>query len=154
MRTILTRLVPPAELPVTLAEAKRHVRVDFDEDNDYITALIEVATADVEQHLGNQVLITQTWRADDVAASVRAWELPLRPVQTMEPVVQNDDGTYSTTFVVGYGAPADVPAPIRHAVLMMVGLLYNKREPVADREQHEVPLTVTSLLGKHRTQYV
>lgn len=49
---------PPTVEPVTLAEAKRHCRVDTDDDNGYLTALIQAAREWVEQYL-DRALITQ-----------------------------------------------------------------------------------------------
>ena len=52
----------PSSTAVTLAEAKQHLRVDsdFDDDDAYITTLIEVATDLVEQFTRRR-LITQTY---------------------------------------------------------------------------------------------
>lgn len=36
---------------VTLEDAKKHLNVDFDDDNGYISTLIEVATERIESHL-------------------------------------------------------------------------------------------------------
>ena len=44
------RVTAAADPPVTLAEAKAHLRVDVDDDNDYITALIEAATTAAENN--------------------------------------------------------------------------------------------------------
>lgn len=49
----------PSAEPLTLAEAKIHLRVDFTDDDAYITALIIAARQIVEQHT-NRALITQT----------------------------------------------------------------------------------------------
>jgi uncharacterized phiE125 gp8 family phage protein len=48
---------------VTLDEAKRHLRVDFDEDDQLITGLIAAATRHLEQELG-MALAQQEWRQD------------------------------------------------------------------------------------------
>lgn len=52
----------PTGTAISLAEAKQHLRVDsdFDDDNDYITALIGVATNQVEEFTRRR-LMTQTY---------------------------------------------------------------------------------------------
>lgn len=56
------------------------------------------------------------------------------------------------TFVAGYGdEPKDVPAPIRHAILMLVGHWFENRETVnVGQTVTEVPLGVVTLLGPYR----
>ena len=50
----------------------------------------------------------------------------------------------------GYGSPADVPEPIRRAVLLLVGTLYANRETVAPVAMQQVPQTAEWLLGPYR----
>src|SRR6185295_11579020 len=54
-------LTPPAVEPVTLAEAKAYLRVEHDDDDDVIGALIAGARIHVEAQT-RRALITQTWR--------------------------------------------------------------------------------------------
>src|SRR5688500_11691380 len=56
----LTRTAPPGTEPVTLDEAKAHLRVTTADDNTLITALIAAARQLVEDFT-NRSLITQTW---------------------------------------------------------------------------------------------
>jgi len=56
----LVRVTAPTDLPVTLAEAKLHLRVDHADDDALITALIEAATGVAESRL-NRALLPQTW---------------------------------------------------------------------------------------------
>ena len=51
----------PAVEPVSLAEAKAHLRVEHDDDDDTIAALIAGARVHVEAQT-RRALITQTWR--------------------------------------------------------------------------------------------
>lgn len=57
----LTLVTPPAEEPVSLAEAKLHLRVDFAEDDALITALITAARQAAETITGRQ-LVTARWK--------------------------------------------------------------------------------------------
>lgn len=55
----LSVATPPAEEPVTLAEAKTHLRVEHTSDDTYITNLIKAARICIEEEL-RRALITQT----------------------------------------------------------------------------------------------
>ncbi len=59
MSLVLT--VPPAAEPLTLAEAKAHLRVDGGDDDVLIGALIAAARQTAEERLGRS-LLSQTWR--------------------------------------------------------------------------------------------
>lgn len=55
-------------------------------------------------------------------------------------------------LTAGYGAPADVPAPIRTAILQLVAHWYERREPVAFGGQPaSVPDTLDGLLDPYRS---
>lgn len=149
----LSLIAPPVASAVALGEAKQHLRVTHHDEDAYITSLIDVATADIEKALGDHKLINQTWRATFVGSVPAYWSPPYRPVQVLHTSVATMDG-YTVDFTVGYGAPDDVPAPILHAVLMVVGHLYANREVVSATPMHEVPFAVGALLSKYRTQYV
>lgn len=56
----LKLVTEPAAEPVTLTEAKLHLRVDHSADDDLITALIVTARQRAE-HLTGRALITQSW---------------------------------------------------------------------------------------------
>lgn len=55
------------------------------------------------------------------------------------------------TYVAGFGAAVDVPAPIRHAILLLAAHLYQAREPVVFGETPiEVPLSIERLVGRYK----
>lgn len=54
-------LTPPTAEPIDLATAKAHLRVDFSDDDAYITALITAAREYSETFMGRS-LMTQTWQ--------------------------------------------------------------------------------------------
>jgi uncharacterized phiE125 gp8 family phage protein len=57
----LFRTVEPTVEPVTLAEAKTHLRLDGAADDDFLTGLIRAARQEVEQATGT-ALLEQSWR--------------------------------------------------------------------------------------------
>lgn len=59
---IARRTTEPAAEPVTLAEAKLHLRVDHTDEDDYITSLITAARLMCEQRTG-KTLISSGWTA-------------------------------------------------------------------------------------------
>ena len=54
-------LTPPAVEPLTLAEAKAYLRVEHDDDDAVVSALISAARMHIEAQT-RRALITQTWR--------------------------------------------------------------------------------------------
>jgi uncharacterized phiE125 gp8 family phage protein len=90
--------------PITLAEAKEHLRVNTTDNDDYITNLITVARQRVEE-ITNRKLMPQTWKVyyDAWPSSGDNYDhidLPYPPLSTVPStgiVYTNSDGD-STTF--------------------------------------------------------
>jgi uncharacterized phiE125 gp8 family phage protein len=180
----------PAAEPISLAEAKAHLRVTASGEDTLISSLIITSCLHVEAALG-LALITQSWSMflDAWPAATRV-RLPLRPVQsitavrlyaadesveTLAPETYLLDGTgvpprlvrrgalawpaprreanaIEIAFVAGYGdAAADVPAPIRQAILLLIAHWYEHREPVQiGTPLAPVPNMVSELLHPYR----
>ncbi|TIN83107.1 head-tail connector protein [Mesorhizobium sp.] len=160
--------------PVTLVEAKRQVRVDFADDDDYLTDLIATARNHAEKYCG-VYLAEQT-----VAVQGEDWcdlaHLPVRPVQTITSLAYVDvtgaPQTLATSvyelrgdaIVLKYGQVwppmrygslitltavvgfADVDPAVKHAILLRVADLYENRESASDANW----TTIDSLLSNHR----
>lgn len=218
-------ITPPAAPLVSLDEAKKHLRVDFSDDDALITAMIETARAWIDAPEGklNRALITQTlelrlWHFSHLYSHYNPLEkgfgdqgcvdrldgfrpdgpfysnmvrLPLPKLIGVDTVKYLDtDGTLQTLdsslwrafgiggrgqvapafgtawpatrweleavriqYRAGYGPEAtDVPAPIRHAVLLLIGHLYENREAevVGTRAAAiELPTGVNALLSPY-----
>jgi len=84
MATVL--LSGPAVEPITLAEAKAHLRVDTDAEDTLIQSLVMASRLHIEAAL-DIALITQSWRyRRDGWPPSRTLTLPLRPVQSLTSV--------------------------------------------------------------------
>ena len=151
----------PATPVITTAEAKTALRVDFNDDDDFIDALIESATLYFQKKL-NRAFISQTVIAewDQVGYEV---PLPYAPVSAVSEVAVVDyDGTTTAltsgtgytlrngvvrvntnlglkvTYTAGYGATsATVPQPIRTAIERMVINLYDRRDDTVENTNIE-----------------
>lgn len=97
------RTAAPATEPVSLEEARSHLRVDFDDDDALITALIEAATAHLDGWTGilGRAIITQTWRQDfpNFGCELR---LPLHPVASITSVTYYDGDNVQRTLANSY----------------------------------------------------
>ena len=185
----LTLTSAPALTPLSVAEAKAHLRVTHADDDAYITTLVDVATRHLDARHGtlNRALITQSWRLR-IDEFPRCWpfaiELPWPPLQSVASVKYLDpDGVEQTLagaeytveaskfvgrillgygkswpaircvpgavrieFTAGFGtAGADVPAPIRQAMLMFIAHLYETRSVDA-----EMPRAIDALVSPFR----
>ncbi|MGE0699675.1 MAG: head-tail connector protein [Hyphomicrobiaceae bacterium] len=180
----------PALEPVSLVEAKAHLRVDHMAEDALIQSLIVTSRLHIEAALG-LALITQGWSMflDRWPRSGRL-QLPLRPVAAIAQVrLWNEDGTsqllspdhflldglglpprlvplataptlapgravngVEIDFTAGFGAaPSDVPAPIRHALLLLIAHWHENREPVEiGGSASSIPTMVSELLAPYR----
>ncbi|WP_375597576.1 head-tail connector protein [Devosia sp. Naph2] len=91
-------ITPPASLPVTVDEAKRHIREIGTEQDAVIEGLIEAAVSHLDGWTGSlgRCLEEQTWRAD-YGSFCREMPIPLAPVTEIVSVTwRNEDGQLAT----------------------------------------------------------
>lgn len=94
------RITAPAVPPVSLAEAKAHLRVDSTDEDALITGLVASATAHLDGYTGilGRAVVTQTWRLDVDEFPIDAIDLPLTPVQSVTSVVYIDRDDVAQTL--------------------------------------------------------
>ena len=106
---MLTQLSPPAAEPLTLADAKPHLRVDADitEDDGLIAALIVTARQQAEHRTG-RALVTQQWRLGLDRFADDSMDLPLPKLQSVQSVTYLDaDGVRQTLAGAEYDVVTD-----------------------------------------------
>lgn len=93
----LKLITPPATEPVTLAEAKAHLRVDFNDDDEYISSLITAARKYCE-NFQNRSFITQTWELALDSFPGTLFKLPKPPLQSITSIKYYDTDNKESTF--------------------------------------------------------
>jgi len=94
-----TKLITgPTIEPVTLDDAKNHLRIDTTDEHTYIMDLVASARRLIELHSGRR-FITQTWElALDKFPSGNAIALPYPPLQSVTSVTYYDTDDSDATF--------------------------------------------------------
>ena len=104
MRTSLQLVLGPTEEPVSLAEAKAHLRVDLDADDAFIEDAITAARATLELEMRRSFLTTYWTLGLDAFPDRRRLRLPRPPLQSVEGITYLDgDGTAQTLDPAVYG---------------------------------------------------
>ena len=157
-------LEPPAVEPLSLPDIRRHLRLDaVDEDETYLLDLVRAARVHAENAAGRR-FVRQRWRryadraerialrlgpVDRVeavtlfdaagrasAAAPEEWRLHDETLLLDRTARARAANGVEIDLVCGYGdAPADVPAPLRQAVAMLVAHWHEFRGAVAPDDQ-------------------
>ena len=186
-----TLITAPTWEPITLAEAKDHLRVDHTGEDAIIDNLIVAARQYLEGLLGRGIP-QQTMTAYystfwDLMELPRA--APLRSVSSLKYL--DSDGAEQTastdlydvfaapepgevrraynqswpshrvvtdpvylTYVCGWPSAAQIPAPIRQAMLLLIGHWYENRETTSPISVGDVPCTVPALVAAYRVSWL
>ena len=174
MNYLLTELdkdtLPDAMLDMT----RKHLRIDFDDDDDSIKLYLQWAIGYVQHFTGLQIFgATTTFKPDGGGAKV---QVPVQPVnQTFvasdaDAVTVTADYAMSTsglaspvylsrvdgaaiptgmTFVLdaGFGDPADLDPALHGNIVQMAATLYEHRESITTLSVDEVPYFLTGMIA-------
>lgn len=147
----------PTDRPITWAQAKAHLRLDDDEQRDYVMELVDAAISYAEGKMGRSL----SKRAiTAVFYNGEPMNLPAGPVISVTSVKDSDDNdvTYTVEHVgncarlkiydqyfcchtsltvvyqAGYASTAAIPADIRHSLKMLVQHLWDNPSTPAPSE--------------------
>lgn len=173
----------PSVEPITLQEAKDHLRVDSTDEDALISELIKTARQYVEQITRPLITQSQTLYADCFDGvmelkpnlqsitsigytdtngdpqTVASYQVNTASIiGTVQPAydaswpsTQASVNAVQIEFVTGYGLAADVPAPIKAAMLLLIGHWYQNRESVmVGVSVTDTPMAVDMLLSPYR----
>lgn len=171
MRLVL--VTPPGATPITLCEAKAQARVEHDDEDLLLQHYVDAATAWLDGPTGilGWCLVTQTWRAElatvtghirlpfpdtvissavftDAEGGELIHELALQDQHPLLRPISGFGRPAAITFTAGYGAPADVPAAIRQAMLLLVTQWYEHRQVTGTGTA--LPFAIEALLAPYR----
>ena len=179
------RTVAPASTPVSLSEAKAHLRVTSSAEDAVIQMYLDAAVSYLDGWAGvlGRCMVTQTWaQTFSDFPSTDTLALPFPEVQSVVVTYQDSAGDGQTldasryelvrlntgsalvladnevwpdvddtqsavtiTMVVGYGATSAVPAPLKQAILLHIGSMYEARTMAG-----ELPLAHDLLIAPYR----
>lgn len=165
MHYALNRSTDATSEPITLEEAKVHLRVTDDADNDLIESLITAARMLAEQYTNRQ-LLTATWDLylDRFPCGGEPILLPRSPVQSVTSIVYTDTAGASTTWtntnyaLDAYSEPArvylayDVVYPTPRAIENAVRVRYVAGWTTAALVPKPIKQAMLLLIGHHYEQ--
>lgn len=177
----LTRDGAPLSQLVTLDQVKAHLRVDGDDEDEYIAGLVDAAIAHLDGPRGvlGRCVQSQRWRLDMRDGWGGEVKLPVPHVGDIEavlvddgeqdqplPVIVRDCGPWvivrpevgisqPVRLFFTAGAPADIAAPLRTAVLLIVGNWYlNREEVVTGTIATALPLSALRILAPLKVRWI
>lgn len=157
-----------SELPVDLFEAKQHLMIDHSLDDEYIVSLIKAAVLIAENQTQRKLTLHKVEMFKDTASNtvhlpfgnISDLIIKTRNVTLNSPtnymfgidkvVLRQSVNDAEFSFVCGFTADT-CPSDIKHALLLLVGTMYESRLDVSfGVQQFKAHLSSTTILNKYR----
>ncbi len=94
----------------------------------------------------------QVWDSSNYVVDTDSWQGRIYPVYNgnWPSDVRGYEKDIVIRFVAGYGAASAVPNPIKHAILLLIGELYENREmSIIGTSVNSLPFTIKNLLSPY-----
>jgi uncharacterized phiE125 gp8 family phage protein len=138
---------PPAVEPLTLSEAKAHLRVSGSDDDTTVASYLSAARIRFERETGRQLITADfTFRLDRFPHGLESIKLPRPPLQEVEEIHYIDPAGDEQTLVAGTDYIVDTdrePGEIR--------LAYNKTWPSTRLQPNAVEIDFVAGYGDDTT---
>uniref|UniRef100_UPI0040482875 head-tail connector protein n=1 Tax=Shewanella sp. TaxID=50422 RepID=UPI0040482875 len=157
-----------SELPVDLFEAKQHLMIDHDLDDDYLISLIQAATAIAENQTNRKLTLHETTMFLDKAygtVHLPYGNTKIKTIRAKGELLDSISDYISGSNLVVFRKPAiDVeivflcgytvdscPADIKAAIKLLVATMYESRLDITfGVQQFKSHLSSTTILNKHK----
>lgn len=130
----------PSSEPITLAEAKLHLRIDFSADDDLITSLIEASRVRCEAEIGQAFVTTvfdyylDRWPTNERGAMLWKFQLPRAPVASVASITYYDSTNALTTWSTSeYDVSTGSPGRIGVGLGYVFPVTYNRMDAIKIR---------------------
>jgi uncharacterized phiE125 gp8 family phage protein len=135
-------VTPPSETPVSLAEAKAHLRVDHSAEDSTIGIYLNAAVSSLDGFSGvlGRAMVTQVWRQDSVRFPSGVMRLPLPDVSAVTVAYTDQTGSEQTLSASKYHVLND-------AIGSLLVLAENEVWPNTDEIPSAVRVTLTCGYG-------
>lgn len=165
----------PTTEPIELNDAKKHLNVDFDDDDDLITAMLKAARQSAERFMG-RALIDQTWDVFlDEFPGVEFLDIKLVPAPVIEVLSVGYGPDYATeldpaTYIVdkarapgrlgltvGGSWPTVIKAANAIRIRLRAGYVDTETSPVTGEVPYDIRAAILLTLGSlyaHRENIV
>lgn len=143
---MLIRTADPVELPLTLDEAKDHLRVTGTADDADIAAKLRSAVSQLDgaEGLLNRALITQTWAMKLDAFPHCGFDIPLPPLQSVTSISYVDGDGVTQTLATSVYRVLNAGAPMHKG---RVELAYGQCWPTTRCQSQAVTVTFVAGYG-------
>lgn len=165
---------------LSLADAKAHLKVEHDDEDDLITALIETALLAIENMTGQLLgstschLIADSWQSQAFTFGPITRVDAVKHYDETNTLVELPAANYwvdidSTPARITFSAPpsiysdrhqgvrieciaghASLPKPLRQAALLLIGHYYEHRQLTSSLKVNDVPMAVDFLVNPFR----